>query len=174
MGILICGLNGAGKSTLGRALADRLGYSLIDAEDLYFPKTDHGYAYACPRAKEEAARLLNERTAADDSFVFAAVKGEFGPAFLDRLTLAVLVETPRPIRLQRVHDRSALRFGEWVAPGGDLYDRENAFFRAVSARPEDEVENWLARRLSCPVLRVDGTRPPEENAAYIASFLGIF
>ena len=61
MGILICGLNGAGKSTVGRMLAGRLGYEFIDNEDLFFPKTDPAYAFAAPRPKEEAIRLLEDR-----------------------------------------------------------------------------------------------------------------
>ena len=43
MGILVCGLNGSGKSTLGRMLAEKMGYTYIDNEELYFPKDDSVY-----------------------------------------------------------------------------------------------------------------------------------
>ena len=62
MGILICGLNGAGKSTLGRLLAQRLAYTFIDNEDLYFPKENAAYPFASPRSKEEAIQILEERS----------------------------------------------------------------------------------------------------------------
>ena len=95
MGILICGLNGAGKSTLGKALAERLGYEFIDNEDLYFPKTDPAYSFACPRSREEAVRLLEERIAGNDRFVFAAVKGDYGDKLAASLDHVVLIEVPK-------------------------------------------------------------------------------
>lgn len=58
IGILACGLNGAGKSTLGKNPAKKLGFSFIDAEDLYFPRTGPGLSYACPRTRLEARALF--------------------------------------------------------------------------------------------------------------------
>lgn len=65
-------------------------------------------------------------------------------------------------RLRRVRERSYRKFGARMRPGGDLFEAEERFFRIVAARPEDHVEKWLAA-LACPVFRVDGTRPVEEN-----------
>lgn len=50
--IIVCGLNGAGKSTLGKALAEKLNYSFIDIEDIYFPKDNPEYMYLNPRPFE--------------------------------------------------------------------------------------------------------------------------
>ncbi|MBO4884841.1 MAG: hypothetical protein J5602_05975, partial [Clostridia bacterium] len=36
-GILVMGLNGCGKSTVGKALAEKIGWRFMDAEDFYFP-----------------------------------------------------------------------------------------------------------------------------------------
>ncbi|MCR5093001.1 MAG: AAA family ATPase [Lachnospiraceae bacterium] len=69
MGILVCGLNGAGKSTLGKQLAERLSYTFIDNEDLYFPKTDERYTFSDPRNDEEVIRLLEERITADRPYL---------------------------------------------------------------------------------------------------------
>ena len=77
-GILVCGLNGAGKSTLGKALAAALNFHFIDAEDLYFPKTDSSHPYAAPRTHEEAGALFFREIEAHENFVFASVKGNFG------------------------------------------------------------------------------------------------
>lgn len=161
-GILLCGLNGAGKSTIGRALAQSLRYHFIDHEDLFFPDGD----YAAPRSLEEACRLLMQRVAAHPNFVLSCVKGNFGDALLPQLRLAVLVEAPRALRLQRVRQRSLGKFGDRMLPGGDLHAQETAFLQQVIARPEDYVEAW-ARTLPCPLLRVDGTRPVEETVARI-------
>ncbi len=77
-GILLCGLNGVGKNTLGKALADAMDFYFIDNEDLYFPKTDPHYMYASPRAKIEVKKLLLEKIASHENFIFASVKGDYG------------------------------------------------------------------------------------------------
>ena len=170
MGILICGLNGVGKSTLGRRLAERLSYPFIDNEDLYFPKTDRRYAYSAPRGKEEVIRLLEERIEKSGDFVFAAVKGDYGDKLISLLDRIVLVEVPREIRLARVRERSFEKFGERICAGGDLAEQENAWFAQVEGRPEDHVLKWL-ETVDRPVIRVDGTRPVEENVEYLVSVL---
>ena len=170
MGIILCGLNGSGKSTLGRVLAERLGWRFIDNEDLYFPKSDPNYLYAGQRTQEEVERLLLEEVRRDRHFVFAAVRGNYGEAVLPYYEAAVLVDTPRELRLQRVQQRSYEKFGERMLPGGNLYEREKAFFELISARPGDYAESWLTT-VDIPVLRVDGTKPAGENAALIANWL---
>ena len=170
MGILICGLNGAGKSTLGRSLADRLGYEFIDNEDLFFAKTDAAYAFSAPRSKAEAVRLLEERLRDNPRFVFAAVKGDYGDALLKALDRIVLIDVPKAVRQRRVRERSFKRFGERIRPGGDLYEREGRWFALTDGRPEDYVTGWL-ETVDCPVIRVDGTLPVEENVEYLASAL---
>ena len=170
MGILICGLNGVGKSTLGKRLAERLDWRFIDNEDLYFPKTDAKYTYSDPRGKAEVIRLLEEQVESDPRFVFAAVRGDYGEKLISLLDFIVVIDVPREIRLARVRERSLRKFGERILAGGDLAERENAWFTQVERRPEDDVEKWL-ETVDCPVIHVDGTRPVEENAAYLASVL---
>ncbi len=170
MGILICGLNGVGKSTLGRMLAERLGWTFIDSEDLWFPKTDPAYLFSAPRSREEAVRLLEERIADSGRFVLAAVKGDYGGRLIASLNRIVLVEVPKEIRSVRVRERSYARFGARILPGGDLYERETAWFSLTDGRPEDDVTKWLGT-VRCPVIRVDGTLPAEENIGYLVSVL---
>ena len=171
MGILICGLNGSGKSTLGKALADRMGYEFIDNEDLYFPKTDTAYIFAGPRNKEEAVRLLEEKISVNRKFVFAAVKGDYGDKLIASLDHVILMDVPKEIRSRRVRDRSFRKFGERILPGGDLYDKEEAWFSLTDSRPEDYTVKWLAA-VNCPVIRVDGTLPVAENVETLLSVLG--
>lgn len=172
MGVILCGMNGSGKSTLGRALAADLGWRFIDNEDLYFPKDDPAYLYSRERTQEEVERLLLELVSADDRFVFAAVRGNYGDAVLPYYDRAVLVEVPRELRLSRVRQRSLAKFGERALPGGDLYESEQRFFDIIAARPEDYATRWL-EGVGIPVLKVDGTRPVGENTAIIREWMGI-
>ncbi len=170
MGILICGLNGAGKSTLGKALASRLGYEFIDNEDLYFPEKGSAYDYSNPRSKEEAVRSLESRIRDNTRFVFAAVKGDYGNTFINALDHIILVDAPKEVRSQRVRARSFQKFGRKISPGGALYDREQKWFAIVDARADDYVLAWL-ETIECPVTRVDGTLPVEDNIRYLMAVL---
>lgn len=161
-GVILCGLNGAGKSTLGKALAKRLGFHFIDAEDLYFPKTGPNHAYAASRTKGEVEALLLREIETHKNFVFASVRGNFGVKIEGLFNYAVLVDVPKEIRMQRIRQRSFEKFGGRMLPGGDLYEQEQAFFDMAAAREDDHVEAWVAA-LGCPLIRVDGTKPIGEN-----------
>ncbi len=171
-GIIVCGLNGSGKSTFGKALAEKLQFHFIDNEDLYFPKEDPGYIYAAPRTREEVEMLLQNEIKAHENFVFASVKGDYGEMTCPLFRFAVLIHVPRKIRLERVRNRSFQKFGERMLKGGDLYEKEEAFFELVRSRPEHSVEEW-AQSFPGPVWRIDGTRPVEENVDSIVSKLTV-
>ncbi|MBP5727277.1 MAG: AAA family ATPase [Clostridia bacterium] len=170
MGILICGLNGTGKSTLGRLLADRMRYEFIDNEDLFFPKADPSYTFSSPRSEEDVIRLLEEKISENNRFIFAAVRGNYGDRLIASLDYIVLIEVPKQIRSKRVRDRSYQKFGDRILPGGDLYDRESKWFSLTDSRPDAYVTDWL-ETVHCPVVRIDGTLPAEENADYLVSVL---
>ena len=101
--------------------------------------------------------------AEDSRFIFAAVRGDYGDMFLGSRDCAVVIDVPKDIRIRRVFDRSFEKFGDRIFPGGDQYEREKSFFSAVEARPDDYVTGWLENAVNCPVVRIDGTLPVEEN-----------
>ena len=165
-GIIICGLNGAGKSTLGKALAKELGFYFIDNEDLYFPKNDPDYPYASPRSRKEVEALFESVINTHNDFVFASVHGDYGDSICPYFRYAVLISLPRDVRMARIRNRSLQKFGNRMLPGGDLYEQEQKFFDFARSRVENLVEEWAAS-LSCPVIRVDGTKSVVENIKFI-------
>ena len=165
-GILICGLNGTGKSTLGKVLAQKLHFYFIDSEGLSFPKTDSNYIYASPRTRKEVGKLLLSEIKTHINFVFATVKGGYDEAIYPFLQYAVLIEVPKDLRIQRIINRSFQKFGSRILLGGDLHEQEKHFLNFVTSRAENTVEDWV-HCLNCPVIKIDGTKPIEENINYI-------
>lgn len=170
MGIILCGLNGTGKSTLGKALAEKLHFQFIDIENLYFPKTDPNYIYASPRTREDVKRLLLHEMTTHENFILAAVKGDYGEDIYSFFRCVILIDVPWDIRLKRVRMRSFQKFGNRMLAGGDLHEQEEKFFRLVESRDENTVEEWI-KSLECPVIRIDGTKPIDENTNFIIELI---
>ena len=160
MKIILCGLNGAGKNTVGKALAERLGFPFRDIEDYYFPGGSGDYKYRSSRTREEVSALLLRDLRELEHVVLASVKGDYGGEVEEQFTHAVCLEVPRETRLARVRDRAYGQFGRRIDPGGDLYEREERFFRMVRERTEAHVKDWLDR-LGIWVVTVDGTQSAE-------------
>lgn len=168
--IIICGLNGAGKSTLGQALAEKTGWIFKDVEDYYFPKTDPSYPYAVQRTEEEIVKLMYEDFCNNDNLIFAGVRGNYSPEIAAMFTLAVFVKVPKEIRMERVRKRAFDKFGIRVLQGGDLYERETAFYDIIEKRTDKTVTDWL-ETLHIPVIQIDGRKRPEENVKFILEVL---
>lgn len=79
---------------------------------------------------------------------------------------AVWIDVPRDIRIKRVKNRPFQKFGNRMLVGGDLYEQEEKFFKLVESRAENMVEEWI-QNLNCPIIKIDGTKPIEENINFI-------
>lgn len=164
-GIIVFGANGSGKSTVGRAAARALGFRHLDIEDYHFLPAP--IPYTAHRPREECRRLLLADAIECGSFVLSAVTGDFG-AELNRLyRLAVLMEAPLALRLERVRRRAEAQYGDRVRAGGDMYEQTRRFIDFVAARDLAKIERW-EKTLACPILVIDGTRPVAESANAIA------
>ena len=122
------------------------------------------------KTKEEAIQLLEKRIANNNRFIFTAVKGDYGDKLMAALDYIVLIDVPKQIRSQRVRERSFQKFGERILMGGDLFDNENKWFSLTDTRPENYVTSWL-ETVTCPIIRIDGTLPVENNVEYLVSVL---
>lgn len=167
-GICVCGLNGSGKTTLACALAKALNYKHMDVEQYYFTSADNPYSSS--RTREEVERLLSEDIKRNPLFVFSAVNGDFTTEINENYALVVYLEVPLDIRMKRIRARAAERFGDRILPGGDMYEQEENFFAHAEKRSPEKIEKWL-KTVRCNVVRLDGTKPIEENVEIIKACL---
>ena len=166
-GIMVFGANGSGKTTLGRELACILNFKFIDVEAYFFEESE--IPYTAVRSREEVIKLMLDDIFVHGSFVLASCMGNYGDEIPLYYELAVYMEAPLELRLQRVIDRTYKRFGERACKGGDMYEQECKFYDFVASRPLSDIEEWGAT-LSCPVIRVDGTEDWRVNAWKIAEW----
>ena len=186
-GIAIIGPNGSGKSTLNHLLCKEIGYFEIDTEDYYFPaqkagrqwllehgtalpEGENGLPYASSCSREEAEQAILRDMQAHPRFVLSCVNPNWCGETLGRIGVAFRLEAPLETRLERIHAREVQRFGRRALPGGDLYLQQEGFCEKVRRRTlADEKKSVAALR--CPVLVLDGTRPPQENLQRMLAWL---
>ena len=179
-GIAIFGLNGGGKSTLTHALAKQTGYFEMDAEDYYFPEqrasriwalendsiidTEHlgKLPFSNPRTKNEVQTAIMEDIEAHPKFILASVTMNWSDEILSNIDIAFWVQAPLEERLRRIRAREEKRFGVRALAGGDMYTQQAEFRKVVENRDSKSVEE-SAKKLSCPVIVLDGALPVAKN-----------
>ncbi len=169
----ITGAACAGVTTLGRALAARLGVPLADTDDAYWLPTDP--PFTARRLPQERRALIRTWIGDSPGWVVAGSLVGWGTALIQDAHLTVFVDTPTPLRLERLRAREAARFGDRILPGGDMHAIHESFLDwaacyddpAFDGRSRRGHEDWLSR-LPMPVLAVDGT---DAVAALVARVL---
>ncbi|WP_112324133.1 AAA family ATPase [Oceanibium sediminis] len=175
--IHITGASGSGTTTLGRALANQLGLSHFDTDDVYWRPTALPFREKRPEAERLALldALLGQRRA----FVLSGSISGWGGPIEERFDLAVLLRVATPIRLERLRAREELRHGAAAIGAGGWRESPLVAFLDWAARYDDPDftgrslsghQAWLAG-LDCPVLTLDGTRPVAELIASVRGAL---
>lgn len=102
----------------------------------------------------------------------------WGEALIANAELIVFVATPTPVRLERLAARETQRFGDRIAPGGDMHQIHVAFREWASQYDDPQFsgrnrawhEAWLSQQ-TVPVLRIDGMKRPEQMVADVVHAL---
>jgi adenylate kinase family enzyme len=171
----LLGASGSGTTTLGRALAGALDLPHVDADDVFWEKTDPPFSQQ--RAGPQRELLLRQGTDGP-AWVLSGSAVGWGDFLRHRLTHAVFLDLPPAVRLRRLRARELECYGARVGPGGDM-EKQHQEFLAWATRYDEggtEVrslslhERWL-RDLPCPVLRLSGLLPPDEQLAVVRAFL---
>jgi len=164
----ILGASGSGTTTLGAALAERLGCAHLDTDDFFWLPTEPKFLEIRP-IEERVARLVSALDAAN-SWVLSGSLCGWGDVFIPRFELVVFIYIPPDVRLARLAQREADRYGaDAIAPGGAHHAKYETFTTWAAAYDTGNVsrtraihEQWLAT-LPCPVLRLTTAAPVAEH-----------
>jgi adenylate kinase family enzyme len=174
--IHILGASCCGTTTLGRALAQALNARHLDSDDFFWLPTDPPYRVARPAPLRLA--LLRDEMDAAPAWVLSGSMCPWGDSLMSRLDLVVFLTVPTELRMTRLHAREVARYGQTpLAPGGDRYAQFQAFAAwaasydtgGLDKRSRARHEEWITR-LQCPVLRLSGAMPTENQLSAIADF----
>lgn len=163
--IHITGASGSGTSTLGRALAQALGVPHHDTDDYFWLPTSP--PYCDKRPIPDRLRLMQELFLPRDGWVLSGSLDGWGNPLIASFDLVAFLSVPTPVRLARLREREARRYGAAaMQPGGARYVATVEFIDWAShydepnfdSRSRARHEAWLAA-LPCPVLRLDGAQP---------------
>ena len=174
--IHIFGASGSGATTLGTELAKRIDAPNLDTDAYYWTKTDPPFTNK-NRPADRVAMIENDIKGIDN-WVLSGSICSWGNPLLNKFTLAVFLQLPNALRMERILNRERTRFGKRIDVGGDMHeahikfiDWANSYDHAVApTRSLDLHEKWM-KRLSCPILRLDSTVSVDELCdAVISSF----
>jgi adenylate kinase family enzyme len=163
--IHIVGASGAGVTTLGRALANALALPHHDTDDYFWLPTNP--AYRQQRDIPDRLRLMHEIFLDRSGWVLSGSLDDWGGPIVPLFDLVIFLYAPTNIRIQRLRDREARHFGrDAVSPGGWRHHETEDFIEWASHYDDGTREGrslprhlkWLDT-LTCPVMRLDGTRP---------------
>ncbi|CAM4217803.1 AAA family ATPase [Janibacter anophelis] len=163
----ITGASGSGTTTLGRALASAWAVPHADTDDYFWVPTTP--PYTTKREEPERVRLMRDLFVGRDAWVLSGTLMGWGDELVEHFDAVVFLSAPHEERMDRLHAREVLRYGETIRPGGE---REGAYrdFMDWAGGYEDpdfdgrnraQHEQWLAD-LPCPVVRLDSTWPVAE------------
>jgi adenylate kinase family enzyme len=159
--IHITGASGAGVTSLGRALAARLETPHFDVDDYYWVPTVP--PFRLKRAIPERIALLSNDMRQRPNWVVSGSLGTWGDSLIADAHIILYLETPTDVRLQRLRQREAERFGDWILPGGPMHEQFQAFLEwaagydtgLLGGRSRPRHAEWLAH-VPTRVMRLSG------------------
>lgn len=166
--IHIFGPSGAGTTTLGQLLCRETGYTLLDTDDYFWLPTEPKFTQKRPR-DERIALMEADLERAKHAVVSGSV-ADWGLPLLPRFTLAVRIELDQEVRIARLIARERQRYGDRIAPGGDMYRQHLDFVEwargyetgGPDMRSRARHDLW-EQHFRCPILRLDGAETPQQH-----------
>ena len=176
--IHIMGASGAGVTTLGRALATELAIPHHDTDDYYWLPTNPSFSEKRPI--DQRLRLMEEVFLPRAEWVLSGSLESWGDPVVGLLDEIVFLTVPTDVRLARLREREARRYGEPAISSGGWRHEESSEFLEWASHYDDGTregrslprhEKWLST-MTCPVHRLDGNRPTEDLVVEVRHALG--
>jgi hypothetical protein len=145
-----------------------MGVSFFDTDDYHW-FTDDPLPYRRKRNAQHRLRLLMQDLAHEEQFVVAGTLLGWGEPLIERFDAIVYRWLPADVRLERIRQREAERYGmERLSPGGDLYavfEKFLSWAEQYDLAPPEKLrgraaeQQWLQQQ-SLPVLYSTDDLPP--------------
>lgn len=162
----LTGPSGSGTTTLGAALAQRLGWKHLDADDYYWLPTQPRFQQK--RHHEERLKLITAEMNAADAAVISGSTIRWGLELEDAYDFIVYLYLPPEIRLPRLRAREMARYGkvdeEFMAWAANYEDGD------LTVRSRRRIDHWLSQRRA-PVLRLEEDLTVEARVAAVLAQL---
>jgi hypothetical protein len=156
------GASGSGTTTLARAVADAWAVPHADVDDYFWLPTDPPYVDKRPEVDRLA--LMEQVFLPREAWVLSGSMLGWGDSVVGRCDAVVLMTLDPAERMRRIEAREHVRRG-----GGPVDQAAWSAFLTWARGYDDPLfegrsrashEEWLAT-LTCPILRLDGSRPRE-------------
>lgn len=171
----VFGAPGAGVTTVGQVLAARMGVPFFDTDD-YCWFTDDPLPYRRKRNAQHRLRLLTQDLEGREQFVVAGALLGWGEPLVGRFDAVVYRWLPADVRLERIRQREAERYGiERISPGGDLhtvFEKFLSWAKQYDTAPPEKLrsraaeQQWLQQQ-SLPIIYSTDDLPPQPLAENI-------
>lgn len=171
--LFIMGASGSGTTTLGRAIADTWAVPHADSDDYFWRPTAPPFREQ--RAPAVRLALMREVFVPRSTWVLSGSVMGWGEELMAEFDAVVFLTLDPETRMARLLARERTRMLEPARAGGldeaaheefmtwaRGYDNPN-----FAGRNRSRHEQWLAP-LSCPILRLDSTRPVKDLVQEIA------
>jgi hypothetical protein len=151
----------------GRCAERGIGGRFLDTDAYYWLDTDP--PFTSKREPSDRVAMIERDIQGETDWVLSGSICSWGDPLLHHFTVAVFLRLDSALRMARIHERERQRYGERIAPGGDMraahlefmdwarsYDHAEAPIRSL-----DLHERWM-RQLDCPIIRLDSAGPVDE------------
>jgi len=165
LAIHITGASGSGVTTLGRALTEATGAVQLDTDDFFWAPVEPKYSEK--REPGECVRLIREAmdAAGERGWILSGSIGAWGDELVPCFRLVAFMSAPTEVRVARLAVREEAQFGAAaIAPGGARHenfvwfiDWASQYETGTREGRNRQVHEAFLTRLTCPVLRLDGT-----------------
>lgn len=174
--IHILGASGSGTTTLAHSLAASLNLPAFDTDDFFWLPTQPPFTHKRP--VPERLELMQRQVLSQPSWVLSGSLCGWGDALIPEFTLVIRLVLDPELRLERLKQREISRYGVRIAAGGEMHQTHLEFMTWAASYDQGGTQqrsaamhdDWTAR-LSCPLIILDSSQPPDRLAEQALSYL---